>query len=159
MEPELIYTQHHEEEPIFDTYMKYPVTALGILRFIKLNRSYLKEVDGTLTFHEDGDAHLVKEGGQHEFLEISKRLVQVDDDEFDADIIEFDDEFEEEGLKAELVYSIIVNRYVRFMRIYLVLDRAILLLCPSNFILSNDKNKPKIELRSESQSYLEGLTQ
>ena len=41
---------------------------------------------------------------------MSQRLEHVDD--FDADIVEFDDEFVEEGLKSELVFSIIVNRYV-----------------------------------------------
>jgi len=107
-QPDLIYTQHHGEEPEFkDTHMKYPVTAVAILKFIKLNRRFLKDEEGTLTFDKDGDAHL-EEGGD-KVLNISRRLMQVDD-EFDADIVDFDDEFVEEGMKSELVYSIIANR-------------------------------------------------
>ena len=111
-QPELIYTQLVDMEPIFkDTYMKFPVTAENILKFIRLNRGYLKDVEGTLTFDEEGDADLEKGGMQA--LGISTRLMQVDD-EYDADIIEFDDEFVEEGLKSELVYSVLVNRYVNW---------------------------------------------
>ena len=94
--------------------MKYPVTAVAILKFIKLNRRFLKDEEGTLTFDKDGDAHL-EEGGD-KVLNISRRLMQVDD-EFDADIIDFDDEFVEEGLKSELVYSVIANRCVPFEKI------------------------------------------
>ena len=110
IQPELIYTQLVDVEPMFeDTYMKYPVTAVDILKFIKLNRRYLKDVDGTLTFDREGDSYL--EPGGDEKLSITKRLMQVDD-EYDADIIEFDDEFVEEGLTSELVYSILINRCV-----------------------------------------------
>lgn len=109
-QPELVYTQISGGEPIFkDTHMKYPVTAVNILKFIKLNRRYLKDVKGKIAFDKEGDANL--ERGGDKVLRISRRLMQVDD-EYDADIVEFDDENVEEGLSSELVFSIVVNRCV-----------------------------------------------
>jgi len=107
--PELIYTQlspplSKKWSPYKGTHLKYPVIAKDILKFIHANRSYLTDDSGTIKFNPKGDSPPASE----KKLMISQRLDEVDD--FDAAIVEFDDEFVEEGLNSELVFAIIVNR-------------------------------------------------
>ena len=61
--------------------------------------------DGSLGYRPQGD-------GTDEKLTVVRRLSQLDD-EFDAEIVEFDDEYSDTGfmgLTTELIYSIIVNK-------------------------------------------------
>jgi len=110
--PELIYTQHmNVESPYKGTHLKYPVNAKDILKFIRSNRRYFTDESGTVTFNPKGDSPPSSE----KKLMMSQRLDEIDD--FDADIVEFDDEFDEEGLKSELVFAIIVNRTQKRMTV------------------------------------------
>ncbi len=110
-EPELVVTQHLKEDvnPFHDTHLKKPVTATDVLKFVKLNQKYLVGDSGGLEFNPEGDGKADQDGDGEADMMMIKRLEQVDD-EFDADIIEFDDEFVSEGLDSELVFSIIINR-------------------------------------------------
>lgn len=106
-EPDLIYTQHVDKESSYNlkgTHLKYPVSAKHILEFIEKNRNYLTDETGTLALaNADGSPS----SGDRQLM-IEKRLDDLD--EFDADIVEFDDEFVEEGFHSELVFAVIVNR-------------------------------------------------
>jgi len=107
-QPELILTQQYHggnESPYEGTFLKFPIAAVDIVTFIKLNKKYLVGKDGKLGFNPKGDVDVK--------LPTVKRLEQVDD--FDAEIIEFDDKSSGTGFMAslfntELVYSIVVNR-------------------------------------------------
>jgi len=107
-QPELILTQLYHgnsEAPYTNTFLKYPITASNIVKFIKLNKKYLMGDDGSLGYRPQGD-------GTDEKLTVVRRLSQLDD-EFDAEIVEFDDEYSDTGfmgLTTELIYSIIVNK-------------------------------------------------
>jgi len=108
--PELVITQSSGKTPsLKGANLKYPVDSNDILKFIRLNRNYLTDKSGTLEFNPKGDSPSSTERR----LQITKRLEQVDEDEFDAEIVEFDDEFVDVGmfgLQSELVFAIIVNR-------------------------------------------------
>lgn len=80
----MILTQQYHggnESPYEGTFLKFPITAVDIVTFIKLNKKYLVGKDGKLGFNPKGDVDVK--------LPTVKRLEQVDD--FDAEIIEFDD--------------------------------------------------------------------
>ncbi len=101
---ELILTQDSEEEsPYKGTHLKYPVPVKDVIEFIKTNRKYLKKGDGGLEVDPEGGQDT--DDGE---LNITKFFKQVA--LFDADIVDFDDEFVSESCKSELVFSIIVNR-------------------------------------------------
>ena len=77
-----------------------------------MNQKYFVGDDGALEFNPAGDGNADVDGDGVSDLPIMKRLRQVDD-EFDAQIIEYDDEFISEGivgLGSELVFSIILNK-------------------------------------------------
>ncbi len=105
--PELIYTQNSADTPPFDgTYLKHPISVQAISDFMHLNNRFLVGDDGTLGFNPNGNRTLDLPSMRH---------LSFVDDEFDADIVEFDDEFVDGGffgLSTELVFSVIVNRYV-----------------------------------------------
>jgi hypothetical protein len=112
--PELIVTQQLEERtnPFKGTLLKQTLTPTDILKFIDLNQKYLVGDDGALEFNEDGDGDSDYDGDGKPDLPIMKRLAQLDD-EFESEIIEFDDEFKSAGaagLKSELVFSTIINK-------------------------------------------------
>jgi hypothetical protein len=111
IQPELVVTQHLAEDtnPFTGTHLKKPITTPDMLKFMQLNQKHLVGDDGGLAFNPEGDGKADQDGDGEADLMIMKRLAQVDD-EFDADIIEFDDEFVAEGLGSELVFSIIINR-------------------------------------------------
>lgn len=109
VDPDLIYTQHvkGKKNPynLTGQHLKYPVSAKQILEFIHKNRQFLTDVTGTIELaNKDGSP----DEGDKPLLMIEKRLDDLD--EFDADIVEFDDEFMEEGFHSELVFAVIVNR-------------------------------------------------
>ena len=108
-QPELVVTQMATEQNPFDgTFLKYPVNAKGIHKFIELNQKYLVGDDDGLGFNPEGDGSADFDGDGIVDLPIMKRLIQFE--AIDADIIEFDDEFVAEGLSSELVFCIILNR-------------------------------------------------
>jgi hypothetical protein len=108
--PELIVTQQLEEtNPFKGTHLRQTLTPTDILKFIKLNQKYLVGDKGALEFNPDGDGDADYDGDGKADLPIMKRLAQLDD-EFEAEIIEFDDEFKSKGLGSELVFSVIVNK-------------------------------------------------
>ena len=77
-----------------------------------MNQKYFVGDNGALEFNPAGDGNADVDGDGVGDLPIMKRLRQVDD-EFDAQIIEYDDEFDSEGivgLGSELVFSIILNK-------------------------------------------------
>ena len=77
-----------------------------------MNQKYFVGDDGALYFNPAGDRNADVDGDGVGDLPIMKRLRQVDD-EFDAQIIEYDDEFISKGivgLGSELVFSIILNK-------------------------------------------------
>jgi len=111
IKPELVVTQHLPDDtnPFRGTHLKKTVNATNILEFLKLNQSHLVGDEGGLEFNPEGDGKADQDGDGESDLKMMQRLEQVDD-EFDADIIEFDDEFVGEGLDSELVFSIVLNR-------------------------------------------------
>ena len=79
---------------------------------MRLNQKYLVGDEGRLAFNPEGDGNADYDGDGKADLGIMKRLAQVDD-EFDAEIVEFDDEFSSSGfagLRSELAFAIIINR-------------------------------------------------
>lgn len=94
--PDLIDTRNSAANPFPAAKMRNPVTAVAVLEFVNKNEKYIKDIGS--------DIDLVKMRTNLEELK----------GEFDAEIIEFDDEFaDNEGLsklKNTLVYSIVVNR-------------------------------------------------
>mmetsp|Transcript_10127 Transcript_10127/g.14858 ORF Transcript_10127/g.14858 Transcript_10127/m.14858 type:complete len:461 (+) Transcript_10127:288-1670(+) len=111
VQPELIVSQHLDKDvnPYDHTHLKKMITATDILNFMKLNQKYLVSDDGGLEFNEKASGRADLDGDGQADVEMMQRLEQVDD-EFDADIIEFDDEFCDDGMDSELVFCIIVNR-------------------------------------------------
>ncbi len=100
---ELIYTQDAEDEPAYQgTHLRYPMTASGISDFMKKNGKWLVGENDKLGFNPAGDSKNMD-------IPTMRHLTFVDD-EFDAEIIEFDDEFLDNGLATELVFAIIVNK-------------------------------------------------
>jgi len=84
--------------------MNNPVTAAAILEFLKLNQKHIRQ-------EEYGDFEFVRSGEVNEEHTpwMVKSLEELGS-EFDADILEFDDEHTDVGLRNTLVYSIVVNR-------------------------------------------------
>ena len=105
--PDLIITKKAAKRSYASTNLKHEITADAVLEFVEKNRRYLTDdKDGYLSFNKKGD--------NKEVLEIEKR-VKILGQKFDADIIEFDDDRGNKGLKSELLYGIVVNRYDLFM--------------------------------------------
>jgi len=108
--PELVVTQHLEEtNPFKGTHLKQTLTPTDILKFIELNQKYLVGDEGALEFNPDGDGDADYDGDGKADLPIMKRLAQLDD-EFEAEMIEYDDEFKSAGLGSELVFATIINK-------------------------------------------------
>ncbi len=107
--PELIYTQNSTGTPPYQkTFLKFPITTKAVREFTELNKAYVVDEEGQIAFNPNGVT-------SRDFASVTLRDLSFVDDEFDADIVEFDDEFIGGGLlglSTELVYSIIVNRYV-----------------------------------------------
>jgi len=109
--PSLIDTRMSETKLYPSAKMNKPVDAKDILQFLQENRNYLKQEEGEdIGFFEDGD--------NTEAVSLEKLIDQIEN--FDADIVEFDDEFsgdknfKDQSLRTqELVYSIVVNRTER----------------------------------------------
>ena len=100
-EPELIGLRStnesaHDEQPSFTgVHITHSVSAADLLKFLQKNRQYF--LPGSVRFDRKGKNYIP--------LEIEETLsafIQYDD----AEIIEFDDEFE----AKELVYSIVLNK-------------------------------------------------
>ena len=106
IQPELIITEggNGEDPPYKGTKLQYPIKVKGVLEFIQLNRKYLMKGESGVVFSPEGKGDASNE------LKITKFFKQVA--MFDADIIEFDDEFKSESCESELVFSLIANRYV-----------------------------------------------
>jgi hypothetical protein len=106
IKPELIITEGGggEDPPYKGTKLQYPIPVNGVLEFIKLNRKYLVKGESGVAFSPEGKGDAGNE------LKITERFKNVA--LFDADIVEFDDKFKDEGCESELVYSVVVNRYV-----------------------------------------------
>ena len=102
VQPDLIITQKASERTFQTTHMKDIVTAADILKFVELNRQYLRmdEKSGSLVFD--------KTASNKEKFYFEKGIDTLS--RFDADIIEFDDRRANDGSSSELVYSIVVNR-------------------------------------------------
>lgn len=106
VKPELIVTQGATdvEPPFGPTHLQYPIPVKDVLEFIKLNRKYLVKGESGVEFSPEG------KGDAENELKITRFFKQVA--LFDADIIEFDDEFKSESCESELVFALIANRYV-----------------------------------------------
>ena len=106
IQPELIITEggNGEDPPYKGTKLQYPIKVKGVLEFIQLNRKYLMKGESGVVFSPKG------KGDADNELMIIERFKNVA--LFDADIIEFDDKFKDEGCDSELVFSVVVNRYV-----------------------------------------------
>lgn len=100
--PALVWTQESADKVFPSTYMHNPVTFPAIIEFLNKNRGYIKQDSMTdyPTFVPDGS-----NTAPQAMLNILDDL-----DDFDADIVDFDDQFCEEGCATELIFSIIVDR-------------------------------------------------
>jgi hypothetical protein len=101
--PALVWTQDTDYKVFPSTYMHNPITFPAIIDFLERNRKYIKQDEMTdyPTFVPDGSNTT------------PQAMLQVLDDmaeQFDADIIDFDDQFSENALETELIFSVIVNR-------------------------------------------------
>jgi len=126
--PSLIDTRMSETKLYPSAKMNRPVDAKDILQFLQENRNYLKEEEGEdIGFFEDGD--------NTEPVSFEKIIDKFDN--FDTDIVEYDDEFSGDknfndiSTRAqELVYSIVVNRTER--RVVVVFRGSI---APKDFLV------------------------
>lgn len=75
------------------------------MKFLELNKEYLTNDEGLIEFNPRGDSQITPV--------IFEQLATLTE-AFDSDIIEYDDEFVD-GSSTELVFAIIVNRYVFFL--------------------------------------------
>ena len=98
IEPELIVTQKSEKRTFKTTLLKYEITPDAILKFVDLNRKYLKLDDG-------GNVAFDKTGSNTETFYFENGINTLKS-KFDGDIVEFNDDFGE----RELLYAIVVNR-------------------------------------------------
>ena len=98
-QPELIVTQKSDERRFKTTLLKYNVSATAILKFVDLNRKHLKLESGSLAFDKTGsntDSFYFENG------------LQTLKNKFESEIVEFNDEEKDK----ELLYAVVVNRYV-----------------------------------------------
>ena len=100
--PELIWTQDSADKVFPSTYMNNPITFAGITEFLNENRRWIKQEK--LTEYPEFDPT-----GTNDNPPAMVELIH-EMGHFDADIIDFDDQFSEESLNTELVFSIVVNR-------------------------------------------------
>jgi hypothetical protein len=100
---DLVWTQDVKGEKIFpSTFMHKPISFKGIIEFLTKNRGYIKQ-DGMTdypTFVPDGSN------------DKPQAMLSILDDmgDFDAEIVDFDDQFSEKGMSTELIFSVIVDR-------------------------------------------------
>lgn len=100
--PALVDTRNSAADPFPKAKLKNPITAAAILQFLRLNKKYIRQSEGEyLRFAKDGD--------NTENIFLTKKLEELGGN-FDADIVEFDDQFADEKLFSTLVFSIVVNR-------------------------------------------------
>ena len=98
--PELIDTRNSAANPFPAAKMNNPVTAAAVLEFLKLNEENIGQDDkGNLKFVKNNSI-------PNPTLDRMISSLSAVGGEFDADIVEFDDEF----ASSTLVYSIVVNR-------------------------------------------------
>ena len=82
--------------------MNNPVTAAAILEFLERNKKYFR--------HDEGeDIEFVASGDSEDDLFVTEKLAVLQST-IDAEVLEFDDEFTDVGLRNTLVYSVVVNR-------------------------------------------------
>lgn len=99
---ELVWTQDVEKKVFPSTFMHKPISFTGIIDFLNKNRGYIKQDEMTdyPTFVPDGSNTT------------PQAMLQILDDlgDFDTDIIDFDDQYSENGSSTELIFSIMVDR-------------------------------------------------
>ena len=101
-QPELVWTQDVDGKVFPSTYMNKPISFKGIIDFLNMNRGYIKQ-DEMTDYPE-----FVPDGSNT----VPQAMLSVLDDlgEFDADIVDFDDQYAEKGKATELIFAIIVDR-------------------------------------------------
>lgn len=100
--PALVITRKSTGRVLQSTLLKHEVTADNVLQFIQKNRRHLTNDDsGNIIFDTSGK--------NTKPLPIETKLEALKG-KFDADIIEFDDDEANKGLKSQLLYGIVVNR-------------------------------------------------
>lgn len=101
--PSLVLTTKADGSVFNNTKLNHEITPAALLEFVSKNRKYLKiDKEGDIVFDPKGE-----EKQEFEYEKTLRGLMY----RFDVDIIEHDD-FNSE---SELVYSIVVNRYVSFL--------------------------------------------
>jgi len=100
--PGLIDTRNFDENLFPAAKMRHPVTAANIKEFLDRNKGYIKH-----EFLTDPEFIYKNDNTEDNWL---AQVMGDFGDNFDADIIEFDDKFDCDGLDTQLVYSVIVNR-------------------------------------------------
>lgn len=100
--PSLIDTRNSAANPFPAAKMKNPVTAAAILKFMELNAKYLRQDEGE-------NFEFVRAGDNEDDPHLAERVAELQST-FDADVLEFDDEHTDIGLRNTLVYSVVVNR-------------------------------------------------
>jgi len=101
--PALVDTRFSADKQFPSTKMNNPVTAVAIKEFLDKNKKFFKQ-EGIK------DIEFVQDGTNEDPIRLAE-IVRNLGETFDADIVEFDDKFANEGvLKTELVYAVIVNR-------------------------------------------------
>lgn len=104
--PALVDTRNSASKPFLSTKMNNPVTAVAIKEFLDRNKKYFKQ-----GFTEDPSFVPGTNKDPIWFVDELTKLGSA----FDADIVEFDDEFSTKKFKMsfkniQLVYSVVVNR-------------------------------------------------
>jgi len=99
---ELVWTQDVTDKVFPSTFMHKPISFKGIIEFLNKNRGYIKQDEMT-----DYPAFTPDNSNT-----TPQAMLEILDDlgEFDADIVDFDDQFSERGDSTELIFSIIVDR-------------------------------------------------
>lgn len=99
--PALIITQQSDFKPFPSTFMHAPVTFAAIKEFLEKNKKYIKQ-DGMTDYPV-----FVPEGDNTVDVSLIKIMSDMDSD---CEFIDFDDRLSEEGLKSELIFSVMINR-------------------------------------------------
>lgn len=104
--PTLVYNQFEAEDTWFaTTKLKSPISSQGMLQFLQENQKWIRQEEG-------GNPEFVASGDNTDDIYMKLKLESLEG-KFDADFVEFDDEFSRGTLgKTQLVYSVSVNRYV-----------------------------------------------
>ncbi len=142
LNPTNVVTRHckESERHLQSTLLKKPITLSEVVAFIRENRNLIEEFPGT--FSDSFDLRCWEDRERHpdkfRKLKMEDDFEMLIDRKLDAEIWEFDDEFDD----TELLFGIVVNRYE------IVQECTIILFCGPHrhLMLNNSKTATSLQL-------------